>query len=85
MKKTLIAAAASAFLALPGAAHAAEGDFSSIDVDGDGKITFEEVAAAQPLWTLTLIESLDEDGDGMLNREEYEAQAATGAGQNPSG
>ena len=61
-----------ATLLLTPAAFAATGDFSKIDVNGDGKLTLEEGQKLHPDWTAEMFKSLDTNADGTLNELEYE-------------
>ncbi|HUQ36911.1 MAG TPA: PRC-barrel domain-containing protein [Aestuariivirga sp.] len=72
MTKSPRIVALAATLLLSTAAFAATGDFSKIDVNADGKLTFEEGMKLHPEWTAEAFKSLDTNADGSLNELEYE-------------
>ncbi|MBX3472688.1 MAG: EF-hand domain-containing protein [Planctomycetes bacterium] len=65
-------AAAAALVATPGLSLAQNAEphpfLARYDVDGDGKVTMEEIMASVEF----LIETADKDGDGMLSIQEYQ-------------
>lgn len=69
LTKALVAVTAISFSTL---AYAAK-DFTAADSDGNGKVTWEEAAAANPEMTQEAFKALDKDGDGTLSAEEYNA------------
>lgn len=73
MKKTLAALALVAF-ASPAFAQAA--DFATVDVDGSGSVSWEEVQAALPNVTEDQFRTADADGSGDLSAEEFAALSA---------
>jgi len=48
-------------------------DFTKVDSDGDGRVTFEELIAAMPGVTEDKFKAADTNGDGALSSEEYAA------------
>ena len=52
------------------AAHAA--DFSAIDADGSGGLSFAEIQAAAPSVTAEEFAAADTDGTGELSPDEFE-------------
>jgi hypothetical protein len=57
-------------------AIAAEITFATVDVDGSGLISIEEVEAAVLDWTAEEFAAADADADEYLNQEEFEAAIA---------
>ncbi|GAA5068619.1 hypothetical protein N0B44_01615 [Roseibacterium beibuensis] len=72
-----------AFTALIVGAGLAMGQAESLDADGDGMVSYEEVLAAMPEMTEEEFAALDADGDGMLSAEEI--ATAEEAGLIPAG
>ncbi|AKI00267.1 Protein of unknown function (DUF2673) [Hoeflea sp. IMCC20628] len=70
MKRILVALAIVGFAA-PAFAQAA--DFTSVDTDQSGAVSWEEVAAAIPDASEDSFRSADVDGSGDLSAEEYAA------------
>ncbi|MEM9331160.1 MAG: calmodulin [Pseudomonadota bacterium] len=70
MKKLILAITVS-FFAI-GSAFA-QASFESIDVDGNGGVTFAEASDAGLPWTEDQFKLADRDGDGALNAEEFAA------------
>jgi len=69
MSRRLIAlAAAAGFIST--AALAA--DFSALDADGSGGLSFAEIQAAAPSVTAEEFAAADTDGTGELSRDEFE-------------
>ena len=68
---------ASLLLAAPAMAQGLEGEFASIDTNGDGYISAEELNAAQkgslPKQNEETMSVLDKDGDGYASMQEYTA------------
>ena len=74
--KTLLLAGATAF-AFASAVHAqAAPDFATVDANGDGSLTLEEVKAALPNVEDATIVAADANQDGSLSAEEYAALTA---------
>lgn len=71
MKKLLLSVATLIGLSAAGAAVAQGVDFASVDVDGNGAISFEELQAVLPNITPEDFAVLDTDGDGALSPEEF--------------
>ncbi len=76
MKHRVLAAMAGVLLlAGPGPALAQESPadraFDFADVNGDGVLSFEEVARANPNVTREIFDRFDTNGDGVLSREEF--------------
>ncbi|WP_334128026.1 hypothetical protein [Sneathiella sp.] len=71
MKKLIISAATVTFLAAA-PAMAAGPDFTAVDTDGDGSVTYEELAVVMPDVTKEQFNSVDSDEDGVLSKDEYE-------------
>jgi len=57
-------------------AIAAEFTFATVDADGSGLVSIEEVEAAGLDWTAEEFAAADTDGDEYLNQEEFEAAIA---------
>lgn len=66
MKKTLATLAVVAF-----AAPAFAQDFATVDVDGSGTVSWEEVQAALPDVTEEQFQAADADGSGDLSADEF--------------
>lgn len=70
MKKILITAAVlTTFAAAP--ALAAAPAFSEVDADGNGTISFEELAVVMPDTSQSQFAAADMDGSGELSADEY--------------
>lgn len=70
MKKILITAAAlTIFAAAP--ALAAAPAFTEVDANGNGTISFEELAVVMPDTSQAQFASADMDGSGELSEDEY--------------
>lgn len=67
MKKTLMTATALLTLSLPLAA------MQSVDADGDGLVTLEELQAVHAEVSAESFAALDANGDGSLDADEYAA------------
>lgn len=67
-----------AVLTLTGATAFAEVDASALDIDGDGKVSMEEMLAEFPELTADQFSAVDTDADGFLTVEEIEAGDAAG-------
>lgn len=74
----MIACAAFLGLTLGGGAALAQ----SLDADGDGMVSFDEMLAVYPTTTAETFTGIDADGDGMVS--ETELVAAQEAGLVPS-
>ena len=72
MSKTSFALAAIAAFVFATSASAAV-DFATIDVDDSGDLTYEEVTASLPDWTLEQFQALDLDGSNTLSQAEFAA------------
>tara|TARA_R110002072_G_scaffold157229_3_gene307822 strand:- start:348 stop:578 length:231 start_codon:yes stop_codon:yes gene_type:complete len=70
MKKFLISTAAVTVLAAAPALAAAP-DFQSIDTDGNGAVSFEELVVVMPDTSKDQFASADTDQNGELSKEEY--------------
>lgn len=70
MNKILASLALVAFT-LPAFAQTA--DFATVDADGSGTVTWEEVQAALPDATEEQFQAADADGSGDLSEEEFAA------------
>lgn len=68
MKRILVAFAITGF-SVPAFAQAAE--FSAVDTDQNGVLSWEEVAAAMPDTSEEAFRTADVDGSGDLSAEEY--------------
>lgn len=68
MKKPFLALVASLFVAGPALAQT---DFVTIDADGSGGASYEEVVVAAPDLTEEDFIAADTDQDGALNEEEF--------------
>lgn len=68
MKKILATLSVVAFTA---PAFAQGADFSTVDADGSGTVTWEEVQAALPDVTEEQFQGADADGSGDLSAEEF--------------
>ena len=79
MKKTTFAALTLAATTLP---VLAMGQSATIDANGDGMLTLDEVQAVYPEVTSDMFMEMDGDGDGLLNAEEV--AAAQDAGTMPA-
>jgi hypothetical protein len=66
-----LTAAVAAFIGT--AALAAAPAFQSVDIDGDGALSWPEAQAAMPELTDADFAAADADGDGLLSPEEYAA------------
>lgn len=66
MKKTLATFAVIAF-----AAPAFAQDFTAVDADGSGGVSWEEVQAALPDVTQEQFQAADADGSGELSADEF--------------
>lgn len=64
-------------LGLVGASHAM-GQAETLDVDGDGMVSYTELLVAMPDLTEAEFEALDTDGDTLLSQEELAAAEASG-------
>lgn len=73
MNKTVLSLAAVLGLSLTGGAFAQALDFNSLDANGDGVISMEELQAAIPDLTPESFAMLDTDADGALSAEEFAA------------
>lgn len=71
MKKTALTLAALLGLSATGGAFAQSLEFSSLDADGDGVITLEELQVAIPDITPENFGLLDSDSDGVLSPDEF--------------
>jgi len=71
MTKTPILFAAALFVST--AAFAGSDNFTKVDSDGDGRVTFEELVAAMPGVTADKFKAADTNGDDALSSEEYAA------------
>ncbi|MAZ03598.1 MAG: hypothetical protein CMN56_10705 [Sneathiella sp.] len=71
MKKFLISTAAVTVLAAAPALAAAP-DFQSIDTDGNGAVSFEELVVVMPDTSKDQFASADLDQNGELSKEEYD-------------
>ena len=74
---------AGAFAVLVGGAGLAMGQAESVDSDGDGMVSFEELLTVMPALTEEEFQALDTDADGLLSSEEV--GAAEEAGLIPAG
>ncbi|MGB3555128.1 MAG: EF-hand domain-containing protein [Jannaschia sp.] len=72
MKTILMTAAAVFAFAVPSWAQ------TSLDTDGDGNVSLEELQAAYPTATADNFAAMDTDGDGFLNAAEVEAAQEAG-------
>ena len=75
MKKLLMTTAAALTLVAPAWAQA---DLGTLDTDGDGMVSYEELQAASPDITPEQFAAIDTDGDGMLNADELSAAQTAG-------
>ncbi|WP_417582324.1 hypothetical protein [Pelagibacterium sp.] len=73
MNKTVLSLAALIGLSATGGAFAQTLDFGSLDANGDGVISMEELQAAIPDLTPESFAMLDTDTDGALSAEEFAA------------
>lgn len=71
MKKLILSTATVTFLAVAPAMAAAP-DFNTVDTDGDGSVTYEELTVVMPDVTKEQFSAVDTDADGVLSQEEYE-------------
>ena len=71
--KTLFLSLAAASFALGTTCQtmAAETDFENIDTNGDGVLSYDEVAAVIPEMTPDQFKAADTDGDGVLSKAEW--------------
>ena len=74
MKKLLISAAALTVLAAA-PALAAMPDFKSIDKNGNGSVSFEELIVVMPDASKEQFAAADKDKSGELSQEEYKSVA----------
>lgn len=65
------------FALLAGAAHAQGADFATLDQDGSGGLSLQEVQAAIPSATEEEFAKYDADGSGELSESEFSAWIAT--------
>ncbi|WP_373087130.1 EF-hand domain-containing protein [Sneathiella sp.] len=72
MKKMLLSAAAVMVLAAA-PALAATPDFKSVDTDGNGSVSYEEMIVVMPDASQDAFKSADADQNGELSQEEYDA------------
>ncbi|SIO13098.1 EF hand [Rhodovulum sp. ES.010] len=72
--KRITACAALLGLTLGGGAAFAQ----SLDADGDGMVSFEEMRAVYPSTTEETFESIDSDGDGMVSEAELASAEEVG-------
>jgi Ca2+-binding EF-hand superfamily protein len=72
MKKLLISTATITLLAAAPALAAAP-DFKTIDTDGNGSVSFEELIVVMPDTSKEQFASVDLDKSGELSMEEYTA------------
>jgi Ca2+-binding EF-hand superfamily protein len=70
MKKILITAAALSTFAVA-SAFAAAPAFEEVDANGNGTISFEELAVVMPDTSQTQFAAADLDGSGELSADEY--------------
>ena len=75
MSKILSLAAAAAFAATI-VAHAQSPDFATVDADGSGEVSIEELTAAGATVTAEQFAAADTDGSGGLNEAELAAATA---------
>lgn len=73
MNKTVITLAALLGLSATGGAFAQGLDFASLDADGNGEISMEELQTAIPDLTPESFAMLDTDASGALSAEEFAA------------
>jgi PRC-barrel domain len=52
-------------------AFAANADFTKMDANVDGKLSFDEIKMMHPDWTMEAFKLFDTDGDTALNEEEH--------------
>ena len=71
--KTVVMATTAMFVASVAMASVAE-----IDTDGDGVVSFTEMAAAYPTITEDGFAAVDSNGDGVVDGEEMDAAVASG-------
>lgn len=71
MKKTLLTVATLFGLAAAGTAMAQGLEFNSLDADGSGEISFEELQVVLPNVTQDDFAILDVDGSGGLSEDEF--------------
>mgnify|MGYP006297599541 CR=1 FL=1 len=82
----LFLTAAAAALGLSAAAFADELgglEFATVDADGDGFITYAEIAAVAPRASREQFQDFDTNDDARLDREEYEAWLNNFVGRDP--
>ncbi|MAL78524.1 MAG: hypothetical protein CMN55_05340 [Sneathiella sp.] len=72
MRKLIISTATVTLLAAAPAMAAAP-EFSKIDTDGNGSVSYEELIVVMPNVTKEQFASVDTDQNGELSQEEYEA------------
>tara|TARA_R100000005_G_scaffold96663_1_gene85716 strand:+ start:8156 stop:8383 length:228 start_codon:yes stop_codon:yes gene_type:complete len=72
MRKLIISTATVTLLAAAPAMAAAP-DFSAVDTDGNGSVSYEELIVVMPNVTKEQFASVDTDENGELSQEEYEA------------
>ncbi len=72
--KTILATLAFAALVSPALAQMA--DFATVDADGSGTVTWEEVQAAMPDVTEDQFKAADADGSGDLSQDEFASLSA---------
>lgn len=70
MKTVLTTIAA---LTMTAAAYAAVPDFATVDADGNGTISMDELKAAIPDISPDKVQAADANGDGQLDQQEYAA------------
>lgn len=59
-------------------------EFDTVDADGDGQITFAEIAAVAPRASRAAFDAFDTDDSGALDRPEYNAWLDEFVGRNPN-
>ncbi|HEY8593897.1 MAG TPA: EF-hand domain-containing protein [Devosiaceae bacterium] len=82
MNRALVILATLGVLACGTAAFADEVDFAQVDANGDGAISYDELAAALPDVTQDQFNAADADQNGSLSTDEYAALVADLAASN---
>ncbi|RDE10307.1 EF-hand domain-containing protein [Pelagibacterium lacus] len=78
MKKTAFTLATLIGLSFAGGALAQDLDFATLDADGSGALTLEELQVAIPDLTAESFAMLDTDANGEISEEEFAALSAGG-------